>query len=85
MDAVMRSNASFEVRMSHAVHKKRILERLSTSKIECFAEAAANGLTKTKLSRSFNHSHANPIHTLNLYPRPTPSLYTNPTLPPSYP
>jgi hypothetical protein len=55
MDAVMRSNASFEVRMSHAVHKKRILERLSTSKVECFAEAGANGLTKTKLSRSCNH------------------------------
>ena len=50
----MRSNASFEVRMSHAVHKKRILERLSTSKMERFAEAGANGLTKTKLSRSCN-------------------------------
>ena len=80
----MRSNASFEVRMSHAVHKKRILERLSTSKIECFAEAAANGLTKTKLSRSCNHKRTLSI-SLTLYPRPTPSLYTNPTLPPILP
>ena len=84
MDAVMRSNASFEVRMSHAVHKKRILERLSTSKIECFAEAAANGLTKTKLSRSFNHKRTLAIP-VTLYPRPTPSLYPNPPLTPSYP
>ena len=49
LDSVVRSNASVEVRMEHAVHKKRILERLSTSKIECLTQDSANGLTEAEL------------------------------------
>ena len=49
--------------MSHAVHKKRILERLSTSKMECFAQATITALTTTVTSpTSIYATHSHPHH-----------------------